>query len=218
MLKAVIFDMDGTLGDTLPLCVEAFRQCVDAEIHRLPTPDEVTEHFGISDRGVLGALLGMNPDDPALPIHRLVEIYKKLHPALAPAPFEGAKETLVQLRSRGIKVALLTGKERYTADPTLQQFDLAGLFDLELFGVPTHNCKGEQLREVMQTWSLRPEEIIYVGDTPTDIEVCHQEGVRIINAAWSTDAEQLKEACLAQKPEFRLEHLTDLLPLIEQIP
>ena len=59
MLKAVLFDMDGTLGDTLPLCVEAYRQCVAELTGRTPSAEEVVSWFGLSDRGVLGALLGM---------------------------------------------------------------------------------------------------------------------------------------------------------------
>ena len=53
MLKAVLFDMDGTLGDTLPLCVESYRQCVAELTGRTPDKDEVVSHFGLSDRGVL---------------------------------------------------------------------------------------------------------------------------------------------------------------------
>ena len=59
MLKAVLFDMDGTLGDTLPLCVEAYRQCVAELTGRTPSAEEVVSYFGLSDRGVLAGLLGM---------------------------------------------------------------------------------------------------------------------------------------------------------------
>ena len=84
MLKAVLFDMDGTLGDTLPLCVEAYRQCVAECTGRTPDAEEVVSYFGLSDRGVLAGLLGMQPDDPALPIDRFVAVYERLHPKLAP--------------------------------------------------------------------------------------------------------------------------------------
>ncbi len=79
MLKAVLFDMDGTLGDTLPLCVEAYRQCTAEQSGRTPTREEVVSWFGLSDRGVLAGLLGMQPDDPALPVERFVAAYEQLH-------------------------------------------------------------------------------------------------------------------------------------------
>ena len=58
MLKAVLFDMDGTLGDTLPLCVEAYRQCTAEITGHTPSREEVVSFFGLSDRGVLAGLLG----------------------------------------------------------------------------------------------------------------------------------------------------------------
>lgn len=214
MLKAVIFDMDGTLGDTLPLCVEAFRQCVYEVAERIPSAKEVTSHFGISDRGVLGALLGMSYDAPALPISTLVRLYEKLHPVMAPKPFDGAAELLRELRRLGLKTGLLTGKEAYTAEPTLRQFGLEGLFDLVLLGVPTHNCKAEQLQEAMEAWQLSPDELVYVGDFPSDIDHCHRVGVRIINAAWGPEADKEREACLALHPDYRLTSFSELQPLL----
>ena len=59
MLKAVLFDMDGTLGDTLPLCVEAYRQCTAEITGRMPAAEEVVSYFGLSDRGVLAGLVGL---------------------------------------------------------------------------------------------------------------------------------------------------------------
>lgn len=215
--KAVIFDMDGTLGDTLPLCVEAFRRCVYELTGRRPEAAEVTQYFGVSDRGVLGNLLGMNPDAPELPIDRLVETYVRLQPEWTPAPFPGARDLLCRLRGRGIRTALITGKEDYTGEPTIRHFGMQGLFDLVCYGKPTHNCKDERLREVMQAWQLSPEELLYVGDAPSDIALCHKEGVAIINAAWAPSAAEEEEACLALLPEYRLTDFNELEPLINTL-
>lgn len=217
MLRTVIFDMDGTLGDTLPLCVEAFRACVQEGTGRRPSAEEVVRHFGISDRGVLAALLGMQPDDPALPIRRLVHIYEQLHPVLAPAPFPGAVELLRTLRAEGYRLALVTGKEPYTAEPTLRVFGMEGLFDDLAYGVPTHNCKAEQLAELRQRSGGDAQTLIYVGDAPSDIELAHRAGIRIINAAWAATAESMAAACTALKPDYRLADFSELSPLIHSL-
>lgn len=214
MLKAVIFDIDGTLGDTLPLCVEAYRRCVaDCGLPR-PTEEEVVSHFGLSDRGVLGALLGMHPDDPTLPILRFAEIYKQLMPTMAPAPFDGALSLLQSLQAAGLRMGVISGKEHYTGEPTIQAYGFDAFFAWRGYGMPTHNCKAERLQEIMQLWQLQPDELIYVGDAPSDISLCHSVGVRIINAAWASTAAQEEEACLALHPDYRLRHLSDVLPLI----
>lgn len=214
MLKAVLFDMDGTLGDTLPLCVEAYRCCVCELTGRKPDKEEVISWFGLSDRGVLAALLDMKYDDPALPIDRFVAAYERLHEALAPAPFPGAVEMLHAVKAAGLRVGLISGKEHYTAMPTIKYYGMEGIFEWFGLGMPTHNCKAERLQQVMELWNLQPQEIIYVGDAPSDIELCHSVGVRIINAAWASTAPEDTAACLARKPEYRLDEFNNLLPLI----
>lgn len=214
MLKAVLFDMDGTLGDTLPLCVEAYRQCVAELTGRTPDKEEVISHFGLSDRGVLGALLSMSPDDPALPVDRFVAAYERLHPQLAPTPFPGAVKMLQTVKEAGLRVGLISGKEHYTAMPTISYYGMEGIFEWFGLGLPTHNCKAERLQQVMQLWGLTADEIIYVGDAPSDIELCHRVGVRIINAAWAGTTQGDAEACLALNPEYHLTDFNELLPLI----
>lgn len=214
MLKGVIFDMDGTLGDTVALCVEAYRQTTYEVSGRMPSAEEVMGLFGISDRGVLGGLLGMGYDAPELPVEHFVKVYERLHDTLAPAPYEGAVQILKNLRAKGLKVGLLTGKEHITADPTIARYGMEGLFDLILTGKPTHNCKDECLLEAMRAWGMTPDEIIYVGDAPTDIDHCHRVGVRIINAAWGSHAADEEAACMARNPDYRLTNFSELEPLI----
>lgn len=214
MLKAVLFDMDGTLGNTLPLCVEAYRQCVDELTGTRPSEPEVVSFFGLSDRGVLGALLHMNPEDPALPIGRFTEIYKRLHPALAPAPFDGARALMEGARDAGLRVGIISGKEDYTAEPTLELFGLNDLVEWKGYGKPTHNAKAERLQEAMAYWQLAPEELLYIGDAPSDITLCHSVGVRIINAAWAPDSDAVKAACQAEHPDYHLTDIRQALPLI----
>lgn len=214
MLKAVIFDMDGTLGDTLPLCVEAYRQCVADVTGTRPSEQEVVSLFGLSDRGVLGGLLHMNPEDPALPILHFVNVYKRLHPSLAPAPFPGARDLLENIKAIGLHLGIISGKEDFTAEPTLDFFGLNPLIEWKGYGKPTHNAKAERLKEAMEHWQLQAHELIYVGDAPSDITLCHSVGVPIINAAWAPDAASVQAACEAAKPEYRLQDLHQVLPLI----
>ncbi|MGN0836944.1 MAG: HAD family hydrolase, partial [Akkermansia sp.] len=206
-----------TLGGTLPLCVESFRACVQEQTGQRPSEEEVVRHFGISDRGVLAALLGMQPDDPALPIRRLVQIYEQLHRVLAPAPFPGAVELLRTLRAEGYRLALVTGKEHYTAVPTLRVFGMEGLFDDTAYGVPTRNCKAEQLAALRQRSGVDARALIYVGDAPSDIEMAHRAGIRIINAAWAATAADMAAACTALRPDYRLTDFSELLPLIHSL-
>jgi phosphoglycolate phosphatase/pyrophosphatase PpaX len=217
MLKGIIFDMDGTLGDTQQLCIEAYRGSVRELTGRTPSAEEVVSYFGLSDRGVLGGLLGINPDAPELPIDTFVRIYCERHDELAPTPFPGATELLWKLKEKGLKLALLTGKEHYTAEPTVRKYGMEGVFDLQLYGDPYYNAKADNLKRAMDAWQLSPQEIIYVGDAPSDISLCHSVGVPIINAAWCSHAATEQSACLALAPEYRLSSFDALEPLISKL-
>ncbi len=217
MLRALTFDMDGTLGDTHSLCVEAYRRCTQELTGWLPSAREVEEKFGVSDRGVLGQLLGMDPEDERLPIATLVEVYERLHNRMAPGPVEGMREALAEFRSMGLLLAVITGKEHYTALPTLCRYGMENSFQQVLYGTPTHNNKAEQLTSLLDTWKLSASEIIYVGDMPSDIRMAHEAGVRIINAAWATEAKRWREECLALKPDFRLTHVSELCTLVKNL-
>ncbi len=213
-LKAVIFDMDGTLGDTLPLCVEAYQRTVAELTGTRPAAETVVSHFGLSDRGVLGALLGMGADDPALPVAHFTKVYRELHHALAPTPFPGAVEMLQNLRAHGLKLGLISGKEAFTAEPTLDIFGMQGLFDWRAYGCPYTNIKDASLRAAIKHLQLTPGELVYVGDAPSDIRLSHAAGIRIINAAWAPGAAAEAEACLALAPDYRLTSFYELQPLL----
>lgn len=212
----IVFDFDGTLADTLPLCVEAYRQITEEFSGTRPTAAQVEHFFGLSDRGVLGGLIDIHPDAPELaePLARFVEIYKELHPQLAPTPFDGVMEMLRELKSRGVRLALITGKEDFTGIPSLEYFDMLPLFDYCGYGEPDFNAKSLRLTELMAQFNLQPSELIYVGDAPSDITSCHDVGVAIINAAWAPDSARYEADCLALQPDYRVSSIADLRQLL----
>ena len=57
MLKAVIFDFDGTVCDTLPLCIAAFRKSIEPLAGRRFSDQEITATFGPSEEGTIRALI-----------------------------------------------------------------------------------------------------------------------------------------------------------------
>ena len=57
MLKAVLFDLDGTIGNTLPLCITAFRESIEPLAGRSLTDEEIVRTFGPSEEGTIAVLL-----------------------------------------------------------------------------------------------------------------------------------------------------------------
>ena len=57
MIRAVVFDFDGTIADTLPLCIAAFRQAVEPHAGRRVSDEEIIATFGPSEEGTIRALI-----------------------------------------------------------------------------------------------------------------------------------------------------------------
>lgn len=189
MYRAAVFDMDGTLGDTLPLCIESFRKAVGDLDGRILEDGEISRHFGPSDLGVIERLFPDRPDLVRPGMERMLRHYRELHQAMAPAPFDGVTALLEALRERGIVLGMVTGKCMETAIMTLEQFGIRDYFPMVEPGSPRRVIKGECLLRIADHYGLEPSDIIYAGDSETDIKACREVGVPIAAAAWASTAD-----------------------------
>lgn len=206
MIQAAIFDLDGTLGDTLPLCIEAFRRTIRAHTGTSVDDEEVTRYFGASDRGVLaGCLPGEDVEEL---MREYMGYYRELHPVMAPSAFPWVKNLLANLRRRGIRLAMVTGKEPESATETLGVFGLNDFFSRVETGDRHRVVKAECLRRILADWRLKPEQAVYVGDAPSDVRACRAAGVPIIAAAWASSADA--RALEAEAPDVLLEDASQL--------
>lgn len=206
MIKAALFDLDGTLGDTLPLCIEAFRRTIFAHRGTLVDDEAVTRYFGASDRGVLASCLP-GEDVEAL-MREYMGYYRALHPVLAPAPFPWVKDLLGRLRGRGIRLAMVTGKEPESARETLGVFGLTEWFERVETGDRHRIVKTECIERILADWGVASQQAVYVGDAPSDVQAAHRAGVPVIAAAWASSADV--RALKAREPEILLEDAADL--------
>jgi phosphoglycolate phosphatase-like HAD superfamily hydrolase len=181
-IKGVIFDLDGTIADTLPLCIRAFRQSISPLAKRFFSDEEIIAHFGPSEEGTIRALV---PDHYEQGIADYLRFYESLHD-ICPAPFPGIPALLIHLKERSIRIGMVTGKGKYSTALSLERFGLASIFDPVKTGSPFGPAKAEGIGAVLQQWKdLRKEEIIYVGDAPGDITASKRAGIAIIAAAWA---------------------------------
>ncbi|MDR1157972.1 MAG: HAD family hydrolase [Oscillospiraceae bacterium] len=195
MLKAVLFDLDGTLCDTLPLCIEAFRQSIAPLAGRPISDAEIVATFGPSEEGTILALI---PEHYDRGVRDYLASYEALH-ARYPAPFDGIRSLLTDLKHRGFLLALVTGKGRQSCRISLRHLDLESVFDMVETGSPTGVRKTEGMLAVLTRFALRPDEAVYVGDTAHDVLSARRAGIPALSALWSS---LLQEAdVLAAKPD-----------------
>lgn len=189
LLKCVIFDMDGTIADTIPLCLESFRRVTEPFLKRSVTDQEILAAFGPSEEGTMKKLV---PDHADEGVKHFLEQYRLLHSSMCPQPFDGIRELLDELKTRKIYRALVTGKGLQSLQITLEILGLEDIFDVVETGSPYQPNKPEGLRNVLQQLNLKPQNTVYIGDALSDIQATRSVSIPIFSAAWASTAEPEK--------------------------
>ncbi len=185
MLNGVIFDLDGTLGDTLPVCFAAFRGVFEEFRNVTYSDAEIRGMFGPSEEGILAAHL---PEDGGKPFARYLELYREHHDA-APSPFPGIVSLLDELESCDVPVAVVTGKGGRSASISLEAWGLAKRFTLVEPGAVHGNVKDRNMRRVLDAWGVGGTTIVSVGDAPSDVHAARAVGITAVAAAWASTAD-----------------------------
>ncbi len=183
--KLVIFDLDGTLGDTIPLCIQAFHEALEPIIHRKLTDKEIEDTFGPAEAATIKAFAPDHIPDGLEAFHKA---YKKLHD-MCPAPFPGIRELLDNLKKHQVHIALVTGKGKESTDITLNKFEIASYFEFIENGSPNAEIKPSGIQAIFDKLpDVAKKNILYVGDSPGDIKASRKAHVTVAAAAWASTA------------------------------
>jgi phosphoglycolate phosphatase-like HAD superfamily hydrolase len=181
-MEAVIFDLDGTLADTLPVVVEAFQLTLELFDLDPLSQIEIFEHFGPTEDGVVQAMFGDLASD-AVPV--FYTTYERLLVNNV-VPFAGVPELLRELRNNGLRVAVVTGKSERGAEMTLKALGLAEMFEYVRGGSVGGVVKSREISGLLSIWSILPGSAAYVGDHPTDVREARDAGVVALAAGWAS--------------------------------
>lgn len=181
-LRLVMFDLDGTVADTLDLTFTCFQAAVAPVLGRTPSREEILERFGPADHEIVSTWVGEAEATAA--VARLYACYEQ---ALEDsAPFPGMVNLLEDLRGRGVETALFTGRGRPSTDVILRVMHLETLFATTVTGdeVPRSKPAPDGIVTILRRLSVPPEHAVYVGDTIMDVESAQAAGVLPLAALW----------------------------------
>ena len=184
-LKAVLFDFDGTLGNTLSLCLRAAHLALEPILGRKITDEEILAAFGPSEEGAIRNIVP--PEIYQNSLNAYVKMCRDLLPEY-PDLFPGIREILLELKQRGIILGLVTGRGRITCDDALKFYGIFDWFDQIEGGIETGPSKPAGLNRILKNFVLKPEETVYVGDSTCDILACREVGIPVIAVAWAPTA------------------------------
>jgi len=194
-IEAVLFDLDGTLVDTIPHILASFRHATN-EIFGAPLPDEVLmEHVGIPLDGQMRFFT--TEEDTA---QRLLVAYRTFnhatHDEMARL-YQNTVAVLEELTAAGLPMGVVTSKSRMMAERAIRLFDLGGYFSAIVAAddTKTHKPNPEPVLWGAHLLNADPARCVYVGDSPADIAAGKSAGAATVGATWGvSDRARIEDA------------------------
>lgn len=195
MYEAVLFDLDGTLLDTLKDLADSVNYMLSSLSLPERSLDEVREFVGNGVRRLITRSLPPYFADTEAAEGLFREYYSR-HSMDKTEPYDGIIELLSSLRNRGVKTGVITNKPDTAAKPMCERY-FPGLLDIcagERAGVPRKPAPDLVLK-ALEALEVTPEGCLYVGDSDTDILTARNAGIACLSVTWGFRTE-----------EFLLEH------------
>ena len=181
-LKAVLFDLDGTLLDTNDYNAEAWVKVLK-EFGYTISYDQVRPLIGMGGDNVLPELIGMKKGDPKIKEigDKRSEMVKTQYIPTA-KPFPKATELMRHIEDQGIKLVVATSSSAEEAKILLQKLGYEKLAEGAATSSDAENSKPDPdiVQAALDKGGIAPDEAIMIADSPYDVESAGKAGVKVI--------------------------------------
>jgi len=210
-LPAILFDLDGTLIDSIELILNSARYAFEKLGRESPPDEEWLAGVGIPLFTMFGRYARDDADRAAL-IAAYREYQLEHHDRLVRC-YDEVIDTVAALRSRGHEIAIVTSKSEYLALRALALVGLARHMDtiVGCDATTRHKPDPEPVRLALQRLGRNPDEAVFVGDSVHDLLAGNAAGVRTFAALWGAFKRQDLEP---GSPSAWLERISQLPPLL----
>ena len=212
MLKAIVFDLDGTLADSSH-CIVVSMHLVAKQMNLQPVTDSAIEDLIGKPLSVMfPTLYNTTPTQTEEAIGRYRIEYVRLTKTEEQL-FDGVIPMLKALKAQGYKLAIATGKNQEGAENACARQGLTPYFDSIhgiLPGTPGKPDPAVLIR-AMKALSVSAEECVMIGDTTYDMQLAQAVGVEAIGVDWGVHSRDKLEACGVKVVESMKELLGVLL-------
>lgn len=217
--RSIIFDLDGTLLDTLKDLADSMNDAL-AQLGYATHPREAYRYF-VGDGVRVMAQRALPDEAPSAPdiealVHRMSEQYAHRW-AEKTTPYDGVENMLNQLVSKGIEMAVLSNKPHDFTVSMVKHFFPHWTFKAVRGVRPGWAPKPDitSALDIAGSWPWPPSEVLYMGDTATDMETALGAGFYPLGACWGfRPREELQEAGAARL----LNHPKEVLDLLTPRP
>lgn len=164
--RALVFDLDGTLIDSMPYHVRAWQQVAQEHDGFVLEPDFIYQRGGFSSPNIVRDLIAAGCKVPSVEafVQRKVELYRA-HMAEVPV-FDQVLQILKEARARGAKIGIGTGTQRINAVDILKQHHLSEFIDVIVSGddVQKHKPEPDTFLKALEQVNVAPQDALIVED------------------------------------------------------
>jgi phosphoglycolate phosphatase len=213
-VAGVIFDLDGTLADTLEDIAAGVNHALAAEGLPAVAAEQVRGWVG---DGYVALMKRAAPQADEAQLQRLIGVggsYYGKHALDRTRLYPGVQDVLETLRTRGLRVAVLSNKPEPITIETIRalcpeiEFDAVAGYRDESSKKPNPALA----LDIAGRMGLPPRRVIFVGDSATDTATAHNAGMRAVSATWGFRS---REQLLAAGPDAMIDRPAELLELLE---
>ena len=196
MNKLVIFDLDGTLIDSLPDILEQVNLTLQHFNYPLCTYNQIRQYIGHGARNLVKRSFGNISEED---LDQKLEYYNKIYTACGSPKthvFEGMAEVMLALKQMGYKLAILTNKPQMTTDRVYQKYLSQFGFDMVVGQSNNVKCKPDKSAtlNILKQLEVSQENAYFIGDGETDIQTAYNSNIKHIAVLWGyRDKEQLEK-------------------------
>lgn len=188
-IRALVFDMDGTLLHTMPDLAVAANDALTQMGFPTHTQDEMLAHMGRGGRWLIEQIVPA--EATAEQRQQTFDLWRKIYIGSGytlTAPYDGIESMLREVRLHGVKTAVLSNKFHEGACALAQQH-FPGLFEMVRGDMPPLPRKPDptSLLQMLSELGVTPDEAAYVGDSIVDAQTARNAGVKAIGVAWGYD-------------------------------
>lgn len=206
--RLIAFDFDGTIADTLGELRGIFNEMAPDFGLEQVQEDSVPNLRQLSVNELLRELGISKRQAPALLARGLGILRSRIRTV---AMIDGMKEALLDLHPKVDHIGILTSNSSENVQLFLEHHGIDHLFQF-ISSKSKLSGKAKHLKSILRTFSLKKEEMVYVGDELRDVKACQKVGIPIAAVSWGFNAHEALEAA---KPEYLFEKPEQLQDLIE---
>ena len=196
-LKGIIFDMDGTILNTIDDIADSINYALNAFGYPTHDIEDVKKALGNGGRNLVQRLVPIGlSNEKVNEVFHLYQSYYNEHNDIKTKPYEGIIDLLIELKRRGYILAVVSNKFQHLVTG-LNVGMFQGLFDDamgERKGIPIKPAP-DMIYLMLKELNLSNDEVIFIGDSEVDIKTAQNAELKCIGVTWGfRDKETLIEA------------------------